>query len=116
MELLHSIMVFMAVLPLEEIATNPTLYDDCYKALQPPHTCPTFQTRLFDPETGQTVVLWQDSNFRFLQVFTGSSSLFGENAVAIEPMSGAVDGYNNHDHLTTLSGGESWIGEFWCAC
>lgn len=92
--------------------TNPTYYDDAYKAIRPPHVCPSMHTRLYDPETAQTVVLWQDSSFRFLQVFTGSSSLFGENAIAIEPMSGSVDGYNNHDHLNVLSGRESWIGEF----
>ena len=39
-------------------------------------------------------------------------SRFGENAVAIEPMSGMADAYNNHDHLSTLSGEENWTGEF----
>lgn len=58
------------------------------------------------------VVLWQDSNFRFVQVFTGSASGFGENAVAIEPMSAMADSYNNHDHLSILSGGEEWNGAF----
>ena len=58
------------------------------------------------------VVLWQDSNFRFVHVFTGSNSIFHENAVAIEPMSAMADAYNNHDHLTTLSAGETWGGSF----
>ena len=74
--------------------------------------CHDIKTRLYDPDTGQTVVLWQAPNFRFNHIFTGSMSRFGENAVAIEPMSGMADAYNNHDHLSTLSGEENWMGEF----
>ncbi len=46
-----------------------------------------------------------------MHIFTGSSSLFQENAVAIEPMGGMADAYNNHDHLSVISGGEIWKGE-----
>ena len=98
--------------PIGGTASDPTFYDDEYKVLKSPNECSRLETKLYDPDNDQTVVLWQDSNFRFIQLFTGSTSLFGEGAVAIEPMSGMADSYNNHDHLSILSGGEVWSGEF----
>ena len=98
--------------PIGGNATNPTSYDDEFKPTKGPDACPALKTKLYDTETDQTVVLWQDSNFRFVHVFTGSNSIFNENAVAIEPMSAMADAYNNHDHLTTLSAGETWGGSF----
>lgn len=90
----------------------PTFYDDEFKATEPAGVCHNIKTRLYDPDTGQTVVLWQGANFRFNHIYTGSMSRFGENAVAIEPMSAMADAYNNHDHLSTVSASEKWTGEF----
>ena len=90
----------------------PTFYDDEFKATESAGECHDIKTRLYDQDSGQTVVLWQAPNFRFVHIFTGSMSRFGENAIAIEPMSGMADAYNNHDHLSTLSGEENWTGEF----
>ena len=98
--------------PIGGSLNTPTFYDDEFKATEPAGVCHDIKTRLYDPDTGQTVVLWQAPNFRFIHVFTGSMSRFGENAIAIEPMSGMADAYNNHDHLSTLSGEENWTGEF----
>ena len=99
--------------PIGGSATNPTHYDDAYKAIgRNDTTCSMFKTSLYDPATDQTVVLYQDSNFPFLQVFTGIVSGTGEDAVAIEPMSAMTDSFNNHDHLQILSGGEIWKGSF----
>lgn len=92
--------------PIGGNSTNPTFYDDEFKPTQPNNPeCLYLLTKLYDKPTDQTVVLWQDSSFRFVHVFTGR-----EGAIAIEPMSGMADAYNNHDHLTVLSGGESWSG------
>ena len=91
---------------------KPTQYDDEYKPLEGTAMCPQLVTKLEDVATNQAVVLWQDERFRFVQVFTGYSSPLKEEAIAIEPMSGMADAYNNHDHLTTLSDGESWEGSF----
>ena len=94
-------------------ASNPTHYDDAYKAIgSSDGTCSMFKTSLYDPDTDQTVVLYQDKNFPFLQVFTGIVSVTGEEAMAIEPMSAMTDSFNNHDHLEILSGGEIWKGSF----
>ena len=98
--------------PIGGTLNTPHFYDDEFKAREPASVCHDLKTRLYDPDSGQTVVLWQAPNFRFVHVFTGSMSRIGENAVAIEPMSAMADAYNNHDHLSTLSGGETWTGEF----
>ena len=99
--------------PIGGSATNPTYYDDGYKSIGTTYTtCSMFRTSLYDPPSGQTVVLYQDNSFPFLQVFTGIVSGTGEDAVAIEPMSAMTNAFNNHDHLQILSGGEVWKGFF----
>ncbi len=93
--------------PIGGNASNPTAYDDEYKAILPSSLCGQIKTKLYDPDTDKTVVLYQSDNMRFLQVFTG---VLG--AVAIEPMSGMADAFNNHDHLSILSGQEVWQASF----
>lgn len=93
--------------PIGGTASNPTAYDDEYKTIMPPSVCGQIKTKLFDPNTGKTVVLYQSENMRFIQVFTG---LLG--GIAIEPMSGMADSFNNHDDLSILSGGEVWQASF----
>lgn len=103
---------FDGTTPIGGTSTDPTFYDDEYKILTSPYDCAMLKTKLYDPDRDETVVLWQDSNFRIVHIFTGSTSLFKENSVAIEPMSGMADAYNNHDHLSIISGDEVWKGEF----
>ena len=92
--------------PIGGTPTNPTFYDDEFKPSQPNNLhCNIILTELYDEPTQQKVGLWQDSSFRFVHVFTGH-----EGGIAIEPMSGMADAYNNHDHLSVLSGGETWSG------
>ena len=92
--------------PIGGTPTNPTFYDDEFKPLQPnSQECIYIVTKLIDVASNHVVVLWQDSSFRFTHIFTGR-----EGAIAIEPMSGMADAYNNHDHLSVLSGGETWSG------
>lgn len=98
--------------PIGGSAGKPTLYDDEFKPRRGSMTCPVLKTTLFDKTTNQAVVLWQDDQFRFVQVFTGFTSETQEEAIAIEPMSAMADAYNNHDHLTVLSDGETWTGTF----
>lgn len=94
--------------PIGGNETHPTHYDDGFKPIRANSPdCSVMETVLNDTKTGHTVVLWQDSAFKFVQVFTG---LVG--GIAIEPMSAAADAYNNHDHLAILSGGEIWTGSF----
>lgn len=99
--------------PIGGTETNPTFYDDEFKPSRPNHpSCDVMQTRIYDVPTKQTVVLWQDHNYRLVHIFTGSEASFHKDAIAIEPMSGMADAYNNHDHLSILSGGEEWSGTF----
>ena len=92
--------------PIGGTPLNPTFYDDEFKPTHPQKPqCHFIQTKLHDQPTRQTVVLWQDSSFRLVHVFTGR-----QGAIAIEPMSGMANAYNNHDHLSVLSGGETWTG------
>lgn len=94
--------------PIGGNATNPTSYDDEYKATMPPSVCNEIKTKLHDPGTDKTIVLYQSPEMRFIQVFTGLTG-----TIAIEPMSGMADAFNNHDHLTILSGaGGTWQGSF----
>ena len=102
---------FNGTTPIGGNQTNPTFYDDEFKPTAPTSPlCDTIETHIYDPPTDQTATLWQDSHFRLVHVFTGSVIDFHENAIAIEPMSGMADAYNNHDHLSVLSGGETWTG------
>ncbi len=99
--------------PIGGNKTNPTFYDDEFKPVSGTSPeCRVMETQLMDTKTDHTVVLWQDRSFKFVHIFTGSSTGFHEDSIAIEPMSAAADAYNNHDHLTTLSGGEVWTGSF----
>ena len=94
--------------PIGGTPLNPTFYDDEFKPTDPTkRRCDFIETVLYDELTQQKVVLWQDSSFHFVHVFTGR-----QGAIAIEPMSGMADGYNNHDHISILSGGETWSGSF----
>ena len=90
--------------PIGGNKTNPTPYDDEFKPRSGPTVCDVIETQVHDTETDHTIVLWQDSSFRLVHIFTV------ENAIAVEPMSAMADAYNNHDHLTVLSGGEMWSG------
>ena len=103
---------FNGLSPIGGTPTNPTYYDDGYKSLSNAMHCFPLTTKIYDRATDQTVVLWQDANFPLVQVFTGSTTAFNESAVAVEPMSGMTDAYNNHDHLSILSDGETWSGRF----
>ena len=109
----NEFMGFDGSTPIGGSAANPTHYDDAYKALGRNTTeCSKYETSLYDPASDQTVVLYQDTGFPIVQVFTGIVSGSGEDAVAIEPMSAMTDSFNNHDHLEILSGGEIWKGSF----
>ena len=91
-------------------AVDPTFYDSEFKPRSPVSGVMLF--RITDVPSEQSVVLWQDDSFRLTHIFTGAMKCFGQNGIALEPMSGMADGFNNHDHLTILSAGETWTGAF----
>ena len=101
--------IFNGSTPIGGTKDEPTFYDDEFKALYGPEDS---YVRLIDTATGQTVRLWFDASFPFVHIYTGSSTTFHEDGVAMEPMSGMADAYNNHDGLSTISDGQTWHGSF----
>lgn len=108
-------------------ATNPTYLDDEFKATASPFAsgaglpgslspdvaeCAIMRHRIIDPVRSDAMVLFADPQFRLFHVFTGSRSLWGDSAIAFEPMSAMADGYNNGDHLSILSAGETAVYSF----
>merc|ERR1711972_225076 len=87
-------------------------WDTGFKATASASECTELQTEVFDPSIGDSGVLWMSPNFKWLQVFTGGAPHLGQ-VVAIEPMSGQTNAYNNHQAVELLlQAGESWQGTF----
>ena len=62
---------------------------------------------------GDISILFADrSKFRVAQLFTGAREGWGWNALALEPMSGLADAYNNEVGLTVLGPKETFEGTF----
>ena len=98
--------------PIGGTKAVPTYYDDEFKAVASVDACPVLRTRVHDGVSGDTAVLWQDSRFRFVQVFSGTMHNFGESAIAIEAMSSEADAWNNKQGINVLQAGETFIGRF----
>ena len=86
----------------------PAVWDDGIKAVSPAAKVGTLETRIAD-NSGDAAVLWQDAQHRFIQVYTGQAKA---GLVAVEPMSGSTDCFNNGDGLVVLQAGEEWYGAF----
>jgi len=76
-----------------------TRFDDCYTGLS--HSGGRASVRLYNDALGFGVELWQEEAYGFLQVYTPPH----RRAIAIEPMSGAPDAFNNGMELTVLESG-----------
>ena len=88
-------------------------WDDGFKATASARSVPRLETRVQDSGTMDsslaTVVLWQDAQCRFIQVYTG---LRDRGLIAVEPMSGQTDCFNNGDGLVVIQAGEVWETAF----
>jgi aldose 1-epimerase len=87
-------------------------WDDGFKATASTRAVPRLETRVMDSAAGSNdsaVVLWQDPQCRFIQVYTG---LRDRGVIAVEPMSGQTDCFNNGDGLVVLQAGETWETAF----
>jgi len=91
---------------------EPTYYDDEFKAIASVERCPQLATRVHDTTTGDISVLWGDSQYRWIQIYTGTKSSLGEQAIAVEAMSGEADSWNNMQGARLLQSGEEWEGTF----
>lgn len=61
---------------------------------------------------GDTTVLFADRQHRVWQIFTGAKETWGWDAIALEPMSGLADAFNNGEGLKVLNAGETFEGTF----
>ncbi|CAE8707544.1 unnamed protein product [Polarella glacialis] len=92
---------------------DPVYWDDEFKALASAQSCPELKVSVRESlSSKEAKVLWMDSNFRWVQVFTGTVRNFGEQGIAVEAMSGQADAFNNMEGLRLLQPGEVWQGSF----
>lgn len=96
--------------PLGGTTQEPTYYDDEFKAVASTVKCPVLSTRIKDG--ADTAVLWQDSKFRFVQVYSGTKKALGQDAIAVEAMSSEADAWNNEQGINILQAGETFVGSF----
>lgn len=98
--------------PLGGTSEAPTYLDDEFKATAPISKCPTLTTRITDGETHDTAELWQDFNFRWVQVYSGTQSAQGRSAIAVEAMSSQADSWNDMQGVNIIQAGESFVASF----
>ena len=61
-----------------------------------------YETKLFFPDEDVTMILQQDKIFKYLQIYTPP----GRKSIALEPMTGQANNFNNKEDLINLAGGE----------
>jgi aldose 1-epimerase len=61
---------------------------------------------------GRTTIVWWDSSFGYLQVFTPDPVRFGRTAIAIEPMSCPANAFVSGEALTVIAAGDGWSGSW----
>merc|ERR1719469_22158 len=98
--------------PIGGTFEKPTYWDDEFKMMASPRKCQRIETRVTDPSTGETSVLFSDHQFRWIQVYTGTAAGQGEQAIAVEAMSGEADAWNNMQGMRLLQASEQWEGSF----
>ena len=74
-------------------SAKPTYFDDEWKMTDSTLECNEIRTLIEDPIANRTTALYQDSHFRVTHMFTGSTELWGEKAIAFEPMTGRCRGF-----------------------
>ena len=85
-------------------------WDDCLKSVSALAVDARIHTRIVNASTTDVYILWQDAAaYKFIQVYTGRAS---NGLVAVEPMSGSTDCFNNGDGLIVLQAKEEWRGSF----
>jgi len=94
---------FDGTAPIGGTTESPTYWDDEFKMTASAKQCPDIQTKVTDPATRETTVLFSDEQFRWIQVFTG---------VWKQRMSAEADVWNNMQGMRLLQAGESWEGTF----
>ena len=98
---------FDGSLPFGGNASLPTYFDDEVKSMGESNCSSSgFKHVLHDADSGIYTTLHVSREFKFLQIFTGAKSIWGVDAVVLEPLSAMSDSYNNHDNLHIISAGQ----------
>lgn len=78
--------------------------NNCYKTITPASL-----TEIGLRYSDRSLVIWQEADkFPFFQIYTTPD----RKSIAIEPMSGCIDAFNNKDGLLILKPNEEWQGMF----
>ena len=94
-------------------STNPTYMDDEFRLTPSIHACPNLEVAVTDVAANNvTTVLFADPQFRYLQIYTGAMENWGESSIAVEPMVGKADAFNNGDGLQVVSADTTFEGTF----
>lgn len=68
---------------------------------------------VLEAQNGETVTVWGDHNFAYVQIFTPDNFPTGVGkAVAIEPMTAPADAFNTGEGLTWLENGQVWVAQW----
>lgn len=65
-------------------------------------------TSIYDSNNAIKLTLWQNNAYPYLQIYTPPH----RQSIAIEPMSGAANAFNNGQGLLVLASGKHWQGEY----
>lgn len=107
---------FDGTTPIGGSETRPTYFDDEFTTTLPgsarPEECADGITQRIIDGNETTVLTGEHMQFRAWQIFTGAKEGWGWDAIALEPMSGLADAFNNGAGLTVLMPGEAFEGSF----
>ena len=85
-----------------------TELDDCFELINPKQIA---ETRIRDPKHSVELIFWQETGekrFNYLQLFTPP----GRKTIAVEPMTCAINSFNNNEGLIKMNPGEKLFGTF----
>ena len=106
---------------------KPTYYDDEFTSTLPDHfarpaacglasaplaLADPIVNRIHDADGVSVALAGERAAFRTWQIFSGGKEGWGWDAIAMEPMSGLADAFNNGAGLAVVQAGEAWEGSF----
>lgn len=99
-----------------DLSTGPTVgrlnLDTAFSDLTP--SADGMYRHTLEAPGGDTVVVWGDGNYRYVQVYTTNTYPAGghRTAVAVEPMTAPPNAFNSGEGLRWLDPGQSWISSW----
>jgi aldose 1-epimerase len=93
---------------LESNLIGNTTFDNCFQIEE---NCERYQTKIYDPERRTKIIFWQDGGidkYNYLQIYIPPD----RRSIAIEPMTGNINNFNNKDGLLVIKPGESFNAKY----